>query len=110
MADFSLADLAKIIEARAIVANTEASYTARLLAEGVEKCSRKFGEEAIELTIAAVSQDDAAVTWEAADVLYHLMVLLQARGVMLVDVMAALENRTRQSGLDEKAARGAKAP
>jgi phosphoribosyl-ATP pyrophosphohydrolase len=105
MADFSLSDLATIIAARAGAGDAGASYTARLLAEGVEKCARKFGEEAIEATIAAVAQDDAALTAEAGDVLYHLLVMLQARGIKLDAVMAELEKRTKQSGLAEKASR-----
>jgi phosphoribosyl-ATP pyrophosphohydrolase len=105
MADFSLSDLATIIADRAEAGDGSASYTARLLAEGVAKCARKFGEEAIEATIAAVAQNDAALTAEAADVLYHLLVMLQARDIPLDAVMAELESRTRQSGLAEKAAR-----
>lgn len=105
MADFSLSDLAKIIAERASAGDAGSSYTARLLAEGVEKCARKFGEEAVEATIAAISQSDAALTAEAGDVLYHLLVMLQARKIPLAAVMAELEGRTRQSGLAEKAAR-----
>ena len=105
MSTFTLADLAAIIASRAALADTSSSYTARLLAEGVEKCARKFGEEAVEATIAAISQSEAALTAEAGDVLYHLLVMLQARGISLDAVMAELETRTRQSGLDEKAGR-----
>ena len=105
MSAFTLADLAAIITERARAADPASSYTAKLLADGVEKCARKFGEEAVEATIAAISQDDAALTGEAGDVLYHLLVLLQARGISLDAVMAELETRTRQSGLAEKAAR-----
>ena len=110
MTAFTLADLAKIVADRAHAADPASSYTAKLLAEGVEKCARKFGEEAVEATIAAVSENDAALTAEAGDVLYHLVVMLQARGIPLDAVMSELEKRTRQSGLAEKAARGAKAP
>jgi len=105
MSAFTLADLAAIIAERARAADAASSYTAKLLADGVDKCARKFGEEAVEATIAAISQDDAALTGEAGDVLYHLLVLLQARGISLDAVMAELERRTRQSGLAEKAAR-----
>jgi len=105
MTDFTLSDLAKIIAARAAAADASSSYTARLIADGVEKCARKFGEEAVEATIAAVSENDAALTGEAADVLYHLLVLLQARNVPLAAVMRELEGRTKQSGLAEKASR-----
>ena len=108
MSDFSLADLARIIAERASAADPASSSTARLLAEGVERCARKFGEEAVEATIAAVSENDAALTAEAGDVLYHLLVMLQARGIALTSVMAELEKRTSQSGLAEKAARGKK--
>lgn len=110
MTAFTLADLARIVADRAAAADASSSYTARLLAEGVEKCARKFGEEAVEATIAAVSESDAALTAEAGDVLYHLVVMLQARGIPLDAVMAELEKRTRQSGLAEKAARAAGAP
>jgi phosphoribosyl-ATP pyrophosphohydrolase len=102
---FTLADLAAIIRQRAAAADPASSYTAKLLAEGVEKCARKFGEEAVEATIAAVSESDAALTAESADVLYHLLVMLQARGIALDVVMAELEKRTRQGGLAEKASR-----
>jgi phosphoribosyl-ATP pyrophosphohydrolase len=108
MSDFSLADLARIIAERASAADPASSYTARILAEGVERCARKFGEEAVEATIAAVSENDAALTAEAGDVLYHLLVMLQARGIALTSVMAELEKRTSQSGLAEKAARDKK--
>jgi phosphoribosyl-ATP pyrophosphohydrolase len=108
MSDFSLADLARIIAERASAADPASSYTAKLLAEGVERCARKFGEEAVEATIAAVSENDAALTAEAGDVLYHLLVMLQARGIALTSVMAELEKRTSQSGLAEKAARDKK--
>ena len=109
MTDFSLSDLARIIAERAAAADPSSSYTAKLLSEGVEKCARKFGEEAVETVLAAVSEDDTRLTSEAGDVLYHLLVVLQARGVTLDAVMAALEQRTRQSGLAEKAARQPKA-
>jgi phosphoribosyl-ATP pyrophosphohydrolase len=108
MSNFSLADLARIIAERASAADPASSYTAKLLAEGIERCARKFGEEAVEATIAAVSENDAALTAEAGDVLYHLLVMLQARGIALTAVMAELEKRTSQSGLAEKAARGKK--
>lgn len=103
---FSLDDLAEIIDRRA-GASAEASYTRSLLDKGPAHCARKFGEEAIELTIAAVAESDQAVRAEAADVLYHLMVLLRARGVPLQSVIDELEGRTRQSGHEEKAARKA---
>jgi phosphoribosyl-ATP pyrophosphohydrolase len=103
---FTLEDLARIIAARAD-ASAESSYTASLLAMGPARCAKKFGEEAVELAIAAVGQDDAAVRAEAADTLYHLLVLLRSRGVTLADVMDELERRTEQSGHAEKASRRA---
>ncbi len=108
MSEFTLADLADIIAERAGAADPESSYTAKLLSRGVQQTAKKFGEEAIEAALAAVSGDKAALTAEAADVLYHLMVMLKAGGVELSDVMAELERRTGQSGLAEKAARGKK--
>jgi phosphoribosyl-ATP pyrophosphohydrolase len=83
----------------------EKSYTRQLLQAGTEKCAKKFGEEALELVIAAVSQDDKALTAEAADVLYHLLVLLEIRGVELPDVLEVLEGRMGTSGIAEKASR-----
>lgn len=104
MADFTLADLTEIIDARAISGDS-GSYTAKLLDGGPARIARKFGEEAVETVIAAISEDDKALTGEAADVLYHLLVLLKARGIPLADVMAELDRRTGQSGLAEKASR-----
>jgi phosphoribosyl-ATP pyrophosphohydrolase len=92
--------------ARRAEASPEESYTARLLAAGVERCARKFGEESVEAIVAAVSGDRTGLAGEAADVLYHLLVLLRAAGLPLADVMAGLEKRTAQSGLEEKASRG----
>lgn len=86
-------------------ADPESSWTAKLLAMGPEKCAEKFGEEAIEAIIEAVKGDGAKLTTEAADVLYHLLVLLAARDVPLADVLAELDRRESQSGLAEKAAR-----
>ena len=82
-----------------------ASYTARLLAGGPRQAAKKFGEEAVELAIAAVEGDPAAVAAESADVLYHWLVLLQACGVSPGAVAAELGRRQGTSGLDEKAAR-----
>lgn len=103
--DFRLEDLAATIAARAADADPSSSYTARLLDAGVGKCARKFGEEAVEAMLAAVSEDEASLTEEAGDVLYHLLVMLQARGVRLEAVLAGLERRTAMSGLEEKAGR-----
>jgi phosphoribosyl-ATP pyrophosphohydrolase len=101
---FTLDDLAETIAHRA-EASAEKSYTRSLLDGGPAHCARKFGEEAIELAIAATAQDEAAVRAEAADVLYHLLVVLRARGVAFSSVMEELESRTRRSGHDEKASR-----
>jgi phosphoribosyl-ATP pyrophosphohydrolase len=86
-------------------ASGEGSYTRQLLDAGPEKCAKKFGEEAVELVIAGVSQDDKALAAEAADVLYHLLVLLDVRGVALPAVLKVLDGRMGTSGIDEKAAR-----
>lgn len=86
-------------------ADPESSWTAKLLAKGPEKCAEKFGEEAIEAIIEAVKGDRAALTAEAADVLYHLLVMLAARDLTLGDVTAELARREGTSGLVEKAAR-----
>jgi phosphoribosyl-ATP pyrophosphohydrolase len=108
MSDFTLAELAAMIAERAKSGDPKVSYTAQLLADGVERCAKKLGEEAVEAAIAAVAGDKAGLTQEAADVLYHLLVTLEASGVPLADVMAALKTRTGRSGLVEKAARPAK--
>jgi phosphoribosyl-ATP pyrophosphohydrolase len=81
------------------------SYTARLLAAGVEKCAKKFGEEAVETVIAAVQRDKTELAKESADVLYHLAVLWAASGITPEDVYAVLKARESQSGLEEKADR-----
>ncbi len=86
-------------------ASPDESYTAKLLRDGIDRCARKFGEEAVEAVVAAVARDKPGLTAEAADVLYHLLVLLAAADVSLDEVMAELEKRTGQSGLAEKASR-----
>ncbi|CUA88692.1 phosphoribosyl-ATP pyrophosphatase [Chelatococcus sambhunathii] len=101
---FSLDDLARIVAERA-KASPDESYTARLVADGQGRAAKKFGEEAVEAVIAAVAGDKKQLIAEAADVLYHLMVVLHAGGVPLQDVMQELERRTAQSGLAEKASR-----
>ena len=83
----------------------ETSWTAKLLAMGPEKCAAKFGEEAVEAIIEAVKGDRDRLTAEAADVLYHLLVMLAARDVTLADVLAELARREGQSGIAEKAGR-----
>ena len=100
----NLQDLESIIQSRK-TADPESSWTAKLLAKGPEKCAEKFGEEAVEAIIEAVKGDKDALTSEAADVLYHLLVMLAAHDVALDDVMAVLSKRTGTSGIAEKANR-----
>jgi len=100
----SLEALAATIAARK-GADPDTSWTAKLLAKGPEKCAEKFGEEAVEAIIEAVKGDRARLTAEAADVLYHLLVMLAARDVTLQDVLAELERREGTSGIAEKAGR-----
>jgi len=101
---FTLESLAAIIAERARAGGAR-SYTRQLLDEGAEKCAKKLGEEAMETALAAVSGENKALVAESADLLYHLLVVLEARGVALADVYAELERRTARSGLDEKASR-----
>lgn len=101
---FTLESLAKTIAERAR-AGGERSYTRKLLDAGPEQAAKKLGEEAVETAIAAVSGDKNALVAESADLLYHLLVLLEARGVALADVYAELERRTARSGIDEKESR-----
>lgn len=104
MTDFTLEQLDAIIAARA-VSDDEASYTRKLVGKGVAKCAQKLGEEAVEAAIAAVQNDREELTAEAADVLYHLLVVLNVSNVPLQDVMKELGRRTGQTGLEEKASR-----
>ena len=101
---FSLEDLSRRVAERS-GASPDESYTARLLRDGIDRCARKFGEEAVELIVSAVSRDRQGLTNEAADVIYHLLVLLRSADVTLDEVMVELERRTAQSGLQEKASR-----
>jgi phosphoribosyl-ATP pyrophosphohydrolase len=101
---FTLESLAKIVAERAS-AGGERSYTRKLLDEGPEKCAKKLGEEAVEAAIAAASGDKQAVVAESADLLYHLLVVLQSREVALREVYEELERRTARSGIDEKESR-----
>lgn len=96
--------LAATIEARK-TADPDTSWTAKLLSKGPEKAAEKFGEEAIEAIIEATKGDRAALTREAADTLYHLLVMLAACDVSLSDVLDELERREGQSGIAEKASR-----
>lgn len=86
-------------------ADPDSSWTAKLLSKGPEKCAEKFGEEAIEAIIAAAKNDRENLTYEAADVLYHMLVMLAARDVALDDVLGELARRQGLSGITEKAAR-----
>lgn len=100
----TLDDLATMIASRK-GADPDTSWTAKLFAKGPEKCAEKFGEEAIEAIIEAVKGDKEKLTSEAADVIYHLLVMLAARDVSLDDVMAELARRQGTSGIAEKAGR-----
>ena len=104
MSKFTLADLEKRVHERAKASASE-SYTRALIDKGVAHCAKKLGEEAIETGLAAVQEDKGRLTAEAADLLYHLLVLLEARGIALSEVEAVLEKRTAQSGHEEKASR-----
>jgi len=104
MSNFSLHDLEKRVQERAR-ASAQVSYTRRLLDQGVEHCAKKLGEEAIETVLAAVEEDRPRLIAEAADLIYHLLVVLASRGIKLAEVEATLAERTRQSGLTEKASR-----
>ncbi|PDT26633.1 phosphoribosyl-ATP diphosphatase [Rhizobium sp. L9] len=104
MSGFSLSDLERIVEERS-KASSEQSWTAKLVAAGQPKAAKKLGEEAIEAVMAAVTGDRDNLTYEAADLLYHLLVVLKIAEIPLENVMAELERRTAQSGLKEKASR-----
>lgn len=96
--------LAKTIAERA-KADPDSSWTAKLLAKGPEKCAEKFGEEAVEAIIEAIKNDRDGLISESADVLFHLLVMLQSRGISLDEVLAELARRQGTSGIAEKAAR-----
>ena len=101
---FTLDDLERIIATRASASPND-SWTAKLLARGPARVAKKLGEEAVETALAAVAEDRGRLIAEAADLLYHLLVLLEARGVALAEVEAALAERVGMSGLEEKASR-----
>ena len=105
MSRFTLADLEQRVNDRAN-APAEQSYTRQLLDKGAAQCAKKFGEEAVEAVIAVAGEDRDRVIAESADVLYHLLVMVHARGVSLAEIEALLETRTKKSGLEEKASRG----
>jgi|TARA_B100000530_G_scaffold143079_1_gene89532 phosphoribosyl-ATP pyrophosphohydrolase len=96
-----LEDLVKTINSRADADPSE-SWTAKLLAQGPEKCAEKFGEEAVEAIIEAVKGDNNALISEAADVIFHYLVMLKSREINFDDVMKELKSRTNKSGLREK--------
>ena len=100
----TLARLEATIAARR-EADPDGSYTASLFAKGRPTQARKLGEEAVELIVASLAQDHAAITSEAADLLFHLLVLLADAGITLAEVMAELERREARSGHAEKASR-----
>ena len=104
MTEMTLEKLEEVVAARA-AASPDESWTAKLLAKGPEKCAEKFGEEAIEAIIEAVKGDREKLASEAADVLFHFLVMLRARELPLSDVMAELQRRQSRSGIAEKAAR-----
>ena len=103
-----MSDILKALEATITARKTadpDSSWTAKLLAKGPEKCAEKFGEEAIEAIIAAAKDDRENLTYEAADVLYHMLVMLASRDVALDDVLSELARRQGLSGIAEKASR-----
>jgi phosphoribosyl-ATP pyrophosphohydrolase len=104
MADFTLADLERIVAARGRSGDPD-SWTAKLFQRGIDKAAQKLGEEAVETVIAAVKGDAEALVLESADLLYHWLVVMALAGVPLSSVLAELERRTGQSGTAEKASR-----
>jgi phosphoribosyl-ATP pyrophosphohydrolase len=101
---FSLDDLERIVAERAS-ASSKDSYTSALIEAGPARCAKKLGEEGVEAALACAGGAKVELAAEAADVLYHLLVALRVRQVPLADVMNVLEQRTAQSGLQEKASR-----
>jgi phosphoribosyl-ATP pyrophosphohydrolase len=104
MSNFTLHDLEKRVQERAR-ASADVSYTRKLIDKGVAHCAKKLGEEAIETVLAALEPDRERLIAETADLIYHLLVVLEARGITLAEVEAVLAERTKQSGLEEKASR-----
>jgi len=104
MNSFSVYDLERRVAERSI-ASPDVSYTRKLLDRGVAQCAKKMGEEAVELALAAVTEDRDRLVEEAADLIYHLLVVLKARDIKLAEVEAVLGARASQSGLAEKAMR-----
>jgi phosphoribosyl-ATP pyrophosphohydrolase len=104
MTKLTLNELEQRIKQRA-AASAEESYTRKLLDRGVAQCAKKLGEEAVETVLAAVAEDRERLIAESADLLYHLLVVLQARGITLAEIEAVLGDRGKRSGLEEKASR-----
>jgi phosphoribosyl-ATP pyrophosphohydrolase len=104
MTDDILSQLAGTISARRSE-SAERSYTRQLLDAGPKRCAKKLGEEAVEVVIAALAEDDTALRNEAADLIFHLLVLLESRGIAISEVLDVLAKRMGTSGLAEKAAR-----
>jgi phosphoribosyl-ATP pyrophosphohydrolase len=104
MTGFTIYDLERRVHERA-QESADVSYTRKLIDRGVAQCAKKLGEEAIETALAAVIEERARLIAEAADLIYHLLVVLEVRGIALTEVEAELAARTTQSGLDEKASR-----
>ena len=104
MSAFTVQDLEKRVQERA-AASADASYTRRLLDRGVAYCAKKLGEEAVEAVLAAAVENRDRVIAESADLIYHLLVVLRARGISLAEVEAELATRVQTSGLEEKASR-----
>src|SRR5712672_960989 len=100
MDDFTIYDLERRVDARA-ASDPDVSYTRKLLDRGVAQCAKKLGEEAVELALAAVGEGRERLIEEAADVIYHLLVVLKARDIKLTEVEAVLGARASQSGLAE---------
>ena len=104
MSDFTLSDLETII-ARRSTSDDEMSYTRKLVGKGMMVCAKKLGEEGVEAALAAVAGSRRDLVGEAADLLYHLLVVLKVAEVPIAEVMTELEGRTVRTGLEEKAAR-----
>jgi phosphoribosyl-ATP pyrophosphohydrolase len=104
MSKFTLNDLEKRIQERAS-ASADVSYTRKLLDRGIAQCAKKLGEEAVETVLSAVAEDRERLIAETADLLYHLLVVLHARGIALSEVEAVLAERRKKSGLEEQASR-----
>ena len=104
MSACTVQDLEKRVQERA-AASADTSYTRKLLDRGVAYCAKKLGEEAVEAVLAAAVEDRDRVIAESADLIYHLLVVLRARGISLAEVEAELATRVKTSGLEEKASR-----